>query len=124
VALLADFRIAHNDVRMGQPEIDSGIASTTGPWIIREMLGVMLTQAMLRFAGEAVALLTAPRPGEVFLRWKPLYHIGGVQMLVLPLIRDVSLAMVRRFSASRFWRQARQSRQPPTLSRWASCNCC
>jgi enoyl-CoA hydratase len=43
VALLADFRIAHRGVRMGQPEIDSGIASTTGPWIMREMLGLART---------------------------------------------------------------------------------
>src|SRR5262249_19584876 len=37
VALLCDFRVAHAGVRMGQPEIDSGIPSTTGPWIMREM---------------------------------------------------------------------------------------
>ena len=43
VALLCDFRIAHSGVRMGQPEIDSGIASTTGPWIMREMLGIART---------------------------------------------------------------------------------
>ena len=43
VALLADFRIGHPNVRMGQPEIDSGIASTTGPWIMREMLGLART---------------------------------------------------------------------------------
>ncbi|MGU3494803.1 enoyl-CoA hydratase/isomerase family protein [Xanthobacteraceae bacterium A53D] len=38
-ALLADFRIAHPGVRMGQPEINAGVASSTGPWIIHEMLG-------------------------------------------------------------------------------------
>src|SRR5581483_5478332 len=43
VALLCDFRIAHDGVRMGQPEIDSGIPSTTGPWIMREMLGLART---------------------------------------------------------------------------------
>jgi len=43
VALLCDFRIAHAGVRMGQPEIDSGIASTTGPWIMREMIGLART---------------------------------------------------------------------------------
>jgi enoyl-CoA hydratase/carnithine racemase len=43
VALLCDFRIAHDGVRMGQPEINSGIASTTGPWIMREMLGIART---------------------------------------------------------------------------------
>ncbi|MBV9378493.1 MAG: AMP-binding protein [Alphaproteobacteria bacterium] len=70
--------------------------------------GVLLSHAMLRFAGEAVALLTEPQPGDVFLVWEPLYHIGGAQMLVLPLIREVTLAMVNRFSASNFWHQALQ----------------
>ncbi|WP_312364705.1 enoyl-CoA hydratase/isomerase family protein [Ensifer sp.] len=43
VALLCDFRIAHPGVRMGQPEINSGIASTTGPWMMREMIGLSRT---------------------------------------------------------------------------------
>jgi enoyl-CoA hydratase/carnithine racemase len=43
VALLTDFRIGHAGTRMGQPEINSGIASTTGPWIMREMIGLART---------------------------------------------------------------------------------
>lgn len=43
VALLADVRIGHPGVRMGQPEINSGILSITGPWIMREMLGLSRT---------------------------------------------------------------------------------
>ena len=43
VALLADFRVGHPGVRMGQPEINSGITSTTGPWIMREMIGLART---------------------------------------------------------------------------------
>ena len=43
VALLTDVRIAHPGVRMGQPEINSGIASTLGPWLMREMLGLSRT---------------------------------------------------------------------------------
>lgn len=43
VALLGDFRIAHAGVRMGQPEINAGIASTTGPWIMKEMIGLART---------------------------------------------------------------------------------
>lgn len=43
VALLGDFRIGHPGVRMGQPEINSGIASVTGPWIMREILGLAKT---------------------------------------------------------------------------------
>ncbi|MGW9333515.1 enoyl-CoA hydratase/isomerase family protein [Bosea sp. NPDC055594] len=40
VALLCDLRIGHAGVTMGQPEINSGIASTTGPWIMRELIGL------------------------------------------------------------------------------------
>jgi crotonobetaine/carnitine-CoA ligase len=80
-------------------------SGTTGP-----PKGVMLSHAMLRFAGEAVALVAAPQPTDVFLMWEPLYHIGGAQLLVLPLIRDVTLAMLDRFSASRFWQQAQEYR--------------
>lgn len=43
VALLCDFRIGHTGVRMGQPEINSGIPSTTGPWIMREHIGLART---------------------------------------------------------------------------------
>lgn len=43
VALLADVRIGHPGVLMGQPEINSGIASTLGPWLMREMLGLSRT---------------------------------------------------------------------------------
>lgn len=43
VALLGDIRVAHPGVRMGQPEINSGIASTIGPWIMSEMIGMSRT---------------------------------------------------------------------------------
>ncbi|RJQ65002.1 MAG: enoyl-CoA hydratase/isomerase family protein [Desulfobacteraceae bacterium] len=43
VALLGDVRIGHPEVKMGQPEINSGIVSVTGPWIMREMLGLSRT---------------------------------------------------------------------------------
>jgi enoyl-CoA hydratase len=43
VALLADMRIGHANVTMGQPEINSGIASVTGPWILRELVGMART---------------------------------------------------------------------------------
>lgn len=43
VALLCDIRVGHAGVTMGQPEINSGIASITGPWIMKEMLGMSRT---------------------------------------------------------------------------------
>lgn len=41
--LLTDIRVGHSGVRMGQPEINAGIASVTGPWIMREVLGLSRT---------------------------------------------------------------------------------
>jgi enoyl-CoA hydratase/carnithine racemase len=43
VALLCDIRVGHPGVTMGQPEINSGIASSTGPWIMREIIGLART---------------------------------------------------------------------------------
>lgn len=61
VALMADFRVAHPDVRMGQPEINSGIASTVGPWIMRELLGLarsidLTLSGRLLYAEECLSL--------------------------------------------------------------------
>jgi enoyl-CoA hydratase/carnithine racemase len=39
VALLCDIRVGHPGVRMGQPEINAGIASTMGPWLMWDMIG-------------------------------------------------------------------------------------
>lgn len=69
--------------------------------------GVVVSHRMLRLAAEGVGRVSAAKPGEVFFVWEPLYHIGGAQLLALPMIRDVTLAMVDRFSASRFWSQVK-----------------
>jgi len=69
--------------------------------------GVLVSHRMLRLSAEAVALVSAARDRDIMFMWEPLYHIGGAQMIVLPLIRHVTLAMVEHFSASRFWSQVR-----------------
>lgn len=61
VALLCDLRIGHPGVKMGQPEINSGIASTTGPWIMMEMIGLARTTDLtlsgrMMEAAECVAI--------------------------------------------------------------------
>ena len=42
-ALLCDLRVGHAGVRMGQPEIDAGIPSTTGPWVMLDRIGLART---------------------------------------------------------------------------------
>jgi crotonobetaine/carnitine-CoA ligase len=69
--------------------------------------GVLVTHMMLRLAGEAAILVSTARDGDVFFMWEPLFHIGGAQLLVAPVLRRLVLAMTARFSASQFWHQVR-----------------
>lgn len=46
--------------------------------------------------------------GDVLLFWEPLYHGAGHQTVFAAILEQVTLAMVPRFSASRFWDQARR----------------
>ncbi len=71
--------------------------------------GVLVSYAMMSYAAEAVGQVASVEDGDVMFLWEPLYHIGGAQVLLLPMIRDVTLAMVERFSASSFWNQVRSS---------------
>lgn len=75
-------------------------SGTTGP-----PKGALITHRMMGFAGEGVRLASGARAGDVMFLWEPLCHIGGAQMLILPLLEAVHLAMVPRFSASRFWEE-------------------
>lgn len=70
--------------------------------------GAIVSYLMLQLASEAVSLVSASKTGDVFFVWEALYHIGGAQLLPLPMSHGIKLAMVDRFSASRFWDQAKQ----------------
>jgi enoyl-CoA hydratase/carnithine racemase len=43
VAIMADVRVGHGGVTMGQPEINSGIPSTLGPWLMVDRIGLSRT---------------------------------------------------------------------------------
>lgn len=82
VALLCDMRIAHAGVRMGQPEINSGIPSVTGEWIIREMIG----------KGRAVDLILTGR----LLDSEEAYAFGLISRLVAEEeVQAAALALAR-----------------------------
>ena len=80
-------------------------SGTTGP-----PKGVMVTDKMLRTAAFACGKASDARLGDVFLVWEPLYHIGALQLLPVALDIGVELAIVGRFSVSRFWDQVRESK--------------
>lgn len=62
--LLTDYRVGHQGVRVGQPEINSGIASITGPWIMRETLGLSRT-IELTLSGRLMDAEEAERLGAL-----------------------------------------------------------
>ena len=57
-------RVAHPDVRLGQPEINSGVASTVGPWIMREFAGFQVARD-LTLTGRLILAEEAQRLGFV-----------------------------------------------------------
>ena len=78
-------------------------SGTTGP-----PKGAPLTEKMLLTCANAAGKAADVRAGDVFLLWEPIYHTSGAQMCVLALMESVRLAIVPRFSASRFWTQIRK----------------
>jgi crotonobetaine/carnitine-CoA ligase len=78
-------------------------SGTTGP-----PKGAPLTEKMLTTCAAAAGRAADVRPADVFLLWEPVYHTSGAQMCVLALMAPVRLAIVPRFSASRFWDQIRK----------------
>lgn len=74
-------------------------SGTTGP-----PKGALVSETMLRAAVLGALEVTEPHAGDVFYVWEPLFHIGGAQVVFVPLFCEITLALVPKFSASRFWR--------------------
>ena len=53
LSLLTDIRISHKNTKMGQVEINSGIVSVTGPWIIKKVLNFS-TSVELTLTGKLI----------------------------------------------------------------------
>ena len=109
---------------VGRPRIrlyerEPGPAVDTGPDVVAIMYtsgttgpakGVLVTDLMLRASALGVLHVTEPRPGDCFFIWEPIIHIGGAQVLLLPLFTELSVALVPRFSARNFWTQVAATR--------------
>lgn len=63
-ALLCDVRVGHAGSRMGQPEINSGMVSATGFWIMREILGLSRATEMV-LTGRLASAEEAHRLGLI-----------------------------------------------------------
>jgi len=64
MALHADYRIAAPHARFGQPEIDAGMPSVLGPWVMRAAMGLAATRDMA-LTGRFLGAETARRLGAV-----------------------------------------------------------
>ncbi|MEC7258153.1 MAG: AMP-binding protein, partial [Pseudomonadota bacterium] len=71
--------------------------------------GVQMSDRMVQSSALSSIWLADITPGSVLHFWDPIYHVFGAEVLVLSLIVPVTLYMVPRFSASRFWTEVRQA---------------
>jgi len=91
-------RVAPDDILAFTPS-----SGTTGP-----SKGVLKSDRTLRAGPLGIKRLTGMKAGDVFLLWEPLHHGAGVAVVIAAALEPITLAMVDRFSASKFWDQARR----------------
>ncbi|MFL5227066.1 MAG: AMP-binding protein, partial [Microvirga sp.] len=72
------------DEELPRPEALFAISYTSGTTGAPK--GVLMSHRMLRLAGEGGRLVSDAQDGDVLYMWEPLYHIGGSQLIVLPLL--------------------------------------
>ena len=89
------------------PHADDIIAITPSSGTTGAPKGVLKSDRTLRAGPIATRMLTGRRPGDVLLLWEALHHGAGVAVLIGAVLERITLAMVARFSASRFWDDAR-----------------
>lgn len=71
--------------------------------------GVLVTDMMLRASVLGGLEAAGPVEGDIFYVWEPFCHIGGAEMLLFPLVMNVSLAISKGFSVSRFWHETAET---------------
>jgi crotonobetaine/carnitine-CoA ligase len=92
----------------GAPELDEIRAVFFTSGTTGEPKGALLTERMLQTCAISAGNAADVQSGDVFLLWEPIYHTAGAQMCILALRELVTLVVVPRFSASRFWDQVRR----------------
>ena len=114
VALLTDYRIGHDKITMGQPEINSGIVSALGFWILREIVGLsraielILTGRML--SADGMRALRAPAPDRAGRRSAVVRHRHGEKTRRQTAGRDAAQQAVDARSDAAGLRQGVRSR--------------
>ena len=67
------------------------------------------------YGGFVLPIMTGYSEDDVVYNTLPLFHIGGQNMVWMALVSDTKVAMVERFSASRFWDDVRKFNATFTL---------
>jgi crotonobetaine/carnitine-CoA ligase len=60
------------------------------------------------YGGFVLPIMTGYTEQDVVYNTLPLFHIGGQNMVWMALVTDTKVAIAERFSASRFWAEARE----------------
>ncbi|MCE3271255.1 MAG: AMP-dependent synthetase [Ramlibacter sp.] len=91
-----------------QPGADDIIALTPSSGTTGAPKGVNKSDRTLRAGPMGTLKLTGAQEGDVFLLWESLHHGAGVAVCIAAILQKLTLAMVDKFSASRFWDECRR----------------
>jgi crotonobetaine/carnitine-CoA ligase len=91
-----------------QPAADDIIAITPSSGTTGAPKGVLKSDRTLRAGPMCVLRITEAKPGDRMLFWEAMHHGAGVAVLIAAIMGRLTLGMVERFSASRFWAQAKE----------------
>jgi crotonobetaine/carnitine-CoA ligase len=89
-------------------DADDIIAITPSSGTTGAPKGVDKSDRTLRAGPIATRILSDRKAGDVLLFWEALHHGAGVAVVIGAILERITLAMVPRFSASRFWDDARR----------------
>ena len=80
-------------------------SGTTGP-----PKGVMVSQKMLLTSAYATGIAADINKNDKLLLWESLYHIGGLEIIVLALLENITIVIEKKFSSTNFWASVRKYR--------------
>ena len=80
-------------------------SGTTGP-----PKGVIISDKMLILSAYATGMACDIKNKDRFLLWESLSHIGGIEILLLCLMKGSSFVLLKKFSAKKFWKQIRENK--------------
>jgi len=80
-------------------------SGTTGP-----PKGVIVSDKMLITSAYATGMACDIKNKDRFLLWESLSHIGGIEILLLSLMKGSSFVLLKKFSAKKFWKQIRENK--------------